>query len=433
MILHDAVTLSLDNLRQSRLRTVLTALGVAIGVGSIVGMLAIAVGLQDNLYAKLFRNVFFRRITVFAAFGQDQQNAKPLDDAAVAAIRQIPGVRNTTRETRIPGHLEIAGKQSHPLGLAGVTLDDADEGVFADLKAGRFFQSDDANEIIVNNQTAESLGFKDARQLVGQTVRAVVQFPFQRRMAMAPMAGFTPPEIPTPPPLDLKVVGIVQRDRAIFIDPSNRVAYVPQKVAERQVEFFQKSAPLLAGMALGAAPLQVRLNDARDVDRVEKEIRALGFRTISISSIVSNLRRVFVVVDMLLALIGSMALAVASLGIINTMVMAVLERTREIGVMKAVGAEDGDIRRIFVTESGIIGLAGGLAGLLMAWLLGRAVNWGVNIYLVRQGLKPEVLFHIPLWLVASSLSFALLVAIASGLYPAARAARIDPTRALRHD
>ncbi len=433
MILRDALSLSFDNLRQSRLRTVLTALGVAIGVGSIVGMLAIAVGLQDNLYAKLFRNAFFRRITVFAAFGQEQQNAKPLDDAAVTAIRQIRGVKNTTRETRIPGHLEIGGKKSHELGLAGVTADDADEGVFADLKAGRFFQSDDANEIILNTQTAASLGFQDPQQLVGQTVRAVVQFPFQRRLAMAPVAGFAAPQIPTPEPFDLKVVGIVERERAIFIDPNNRVAYVPQKVAERQVEFFQKNAPMLAGMALGVAPLQVRLSDAREVDRIEKEIRALGFRTISISSIVSNLRKVFIVVDMLLALVGSMALAVASLGIINTMVMAVLERTREIGVMKAVGAEDGDIRRIFITESAIIGLAGGLAGLLLAWLLGRAVNAGANIYLARQGFKPEVLFHIPMWLVASSLGFALLVSVASGLYPAGRAARIDPTRALRHD
>lgn len=138
-------------------------------------------------------------------------------------------------------------------------------------------------------------------------------------------------------------------------------------------------------------------------------------------------------VDMLLALIGSMALVVASLGIINTMVMAVLERTREIGVMKAVGAEDGDIRHIFLTESALIGVAGGLAGLLLAWLLGRAMNFGANIYIERQGFRAETLFHIPLWLVAAAMAFALGVSVASGLYPAGRAARIDPARALRHD
>jgi putative ABC transport system permease protein len=431
MILRDAISVSLDNLRQSRLRTSLTALGVAIGIGSIVGMLAIAVGLQDNLYAKLLTTGFFRRIMVYAAFGQGQQTPRQLDDAAAVAIRQIPGVKSTARETRVPAVLELDGKQTPQVGLVGVTVDDADEAVFAEIRLGSFFHAEEAREIILNNQTAEALGFKDPGQIVGRSVRVLVRVPLAQRMR--PMAGFTPPAFPMPEPFELRVVGVIERERAIFTDMGSRMVYVPQKVAEQQMEFFQKTSPMLAGMAMAAQPLQVHLNDARDVDRVEKEIRGLGFRTVSISSIISNLRRVFVVVDMLLTLIGSMALAVASLGIINTMVMAVLERTREIGVMKAVGAEDGDIRHIFLTESAIIGGMGGLAGLLLAWMLGRTINWGANIYLVRQGFRAEVLFHIPLWLIASALGFALLVSIASGLYPAGRAARIDPTRALRHD
>lgn len=207
---------------------------------------------------------------------------------------------------------------------------------------------------------------------------------------------------------------------------------MPQKLVEQQVEAFRKQNPMLAAFA-EMAPVQVRVNDARDVDGVEKQIKALGFRTISISSIIANMRRAFLVVDLLLALIGSVALAVAALGIINTMVMAVLERTREIGVMKAVGAEDSDIRRIFLIECAIIGVMGGVGGLLLAWGLGRAMNYGANLYIVRQGFRPENLFHIPAWLVAAAMGFALLVSIVSGLYPAGRAARIDPARALRHD
>lgn len=430
MILRDAILVSIDNLRQSRLRTALTTLGVAIGVGSIVGMLAIAVGLQDNLYAQLLKTGFFRRITVFPQFGREQQAARALDDAAITAIRQIPGVKSAVREARLPAQLEINGKKAH-LTLSGVTMDDADEAVFADIKRGRFFTAEGAREVILNTQTAKSLGFNNPDELVGKIVRVTVSAAFGPRAAFGMPGGAE--QIPAPPPFDLRVAGVAERERALFGDMMARVAWVPQQVADQQVDFFRRETPMLAAMALGATPLQVRLHDARDVDRVEKEIKTLGFRTISISSIISGMRRAFLVVDMLLALIGSMALAVASLGIINTMVMAVLERTREIGVMKAVGAEDRDIRNVFLAETAVIGAAGGAAGLLLAWVLGRAVNWGANIYIVRQGFRAETLFHIPLWLVAGSLGFALVVSIASGLYPAGRAARIDPARALRHD
>jgi putative ABC transport system permease protein len=159
----------------------------------------------------------------------------------------------------------------------------------------------------------------------------------------------------------------------------------------------------------------------------------LGFRTISIASAISQLKRVFVVVDMLLAFVGSIGMVVACLGITNTMVMAVLERTREIGVMKAVGAEDQDIRYLFLAESAVIGALGGVIGLIFAWGLGRAINAGANMYFVSQGFQKENLFTIPVWLIGAAMAFSILVSIMSGLYPADRAARIDPTRALRHD
>jgi len=431
MILRDAIDVSLDNLRQSRLRTFLTTLGVAIGVGSIVGMLAVAIGLQDNLYSQLLRTGFFRRITVWAqgagGRGEQQQPPRQIDENAILAIGQIPGVKLITREARIPVRLQ-AGEKTVNTQMTGVILDDADEAVFTEIKQGRFITSSEAREIIVSSQTAKTLGFPDPAAAVGQMIRVRVRVD-------RPGAGFgfQVPEIPVPEPFELKVVGVVERERALFGDMNARLVYAPQAVIEEQVQFFQTRVPMIMAMVTNWAPLQVRLNDARDVDRVEKEIKGLGFRTISVSSIISNMRRAFIVVDMLLALIGSMALVVASLGIINTMVMAVLERTREIGVMKAVGAEDGDIRRIFLTESALIGVAGGLAGLLLAWLLGRAMNFGANIYIERQGFRAETLFHIPLWLVAAAMAFALAVSVASGLYPAGRAARIDPARALRHD
>jgi putative ABC transport system permease protein len=115
------------------------------------------------------------------------------------------------------------------------------------------------------------------------------------------------------------------------------------------------------------------------------------------------------------------------------MVMSILERTREIGIMKAIGGSDADIRRIFLVEAATLGLAGGLVGVTLGWLVGRVINFGANLYIRSQGGTPGNLFALPLWLIAGSIGFSLIVSLIAGSFPAARAARLDPVQALRHD
>jgi putative ABC transport system permease protein len=126
-------------------------------------------------------------------------------------------------------------------------------------------------------------------------------------------------------------------------------------------------------------------------------------------------------------------LAVASLGIVNTLVMAILERRREIGIMKALGASDGDVQRIFFVEAGAMGILGGALGAGMGWAIGRVINLGTNLYLQRQEIRPENFWYVPWWLVLGALVFSVFVSLFAGLYPASRAARLDPVQALRHD
>jgi putative ABC transport system permease protein len=113
--------------------------------------------------------------------------------------------------------------------------------------------------------------------------------------------------------------------------------------------------------------------------------------------------------------------------------MAILERRREIGIMKAIGASDGDVKKLFFAEAGAMGILGGIVGVGLGWAIGQVINIGTNVYLKRQSLPPEHFWAVPWWLVGGAIAFAFVVSLASGLYPAGRAARLDPVQALRYE
>jgi ABC-type antimicrobial peptide transport system permease subunit len=136
----------------------------------------------------------------------------------------------------------------------------------------------------------------------------------------------------------------------------------------------------------------------------------------------------------MLGMVGGIALLVACIGIMNTMIMAIYERTREIGTLKAMGASRGDIRIMFMIEAGLIGFLGGFVGLMLSWVLGRTLNYGALWFAQQRNLPlPENLFIITPLLAAQALVFATFIGIVAGLYPANHAARLDPLAALRHE
>ena len=179
--------------------------------------------------------------------------------------------------------------------------------------------------------------------------------------------------------------------------------------------------------------LIVRVARSSQVLAVEGAIKKEGFNTFSILDASSNLARFFKILDLFLGIFGSLALAVACLGIINTLIMAVLERRREIGIMKAIGASNGDVKSIFFYEAGVMGLLGGSLGVAMGWTIGKIINFGANVYMQRQQLRPESFWYVPWWLVVFALGISIFVSLIAGLYPAARAAKLDPVQALRHE
>jgi putative ABC transport system permease protein len=175
------------------------------------------------------------------------------------------------------------------------------------------------------------------------------------------------------------------------------------------------------------------MKSAAYAENVEETVKKMDFSAYSYLDATKSMRRFFAVLDMFLGIFGSLALAVASLAIVNTLVMAVLERRREIGIMKALGASDADVQKLFFAEAATMGLIGGALGVALGWVIGRIINFGTNLYLQRMKLPAENLWTVPLWLAAGAIAFALLVSVLAGIYPASRAAKLDPVRALRYE
>jgi putative ABC transport system permease protein len=176
--------------------------------------------------------------------------------------------------------------------------------------------------------------------------------------------------------------------------------------------------------------IQVRVDDVQKIGEVSDQLRAMKVGVFSIIDQLDEIKRVFLILNSLLSAIGVIALFVAGLGIINTMVMSILERQREIGIMKAIGSSEKEIRMIFFAEVSLIGFVGAIFGLALGWVVTRVANIVVNTQILPEDMEAVNLFYFPAWLIAGAVLFSLLISLVAGLYPAAR---IDPVRALRHD
>jgi putative ABC transport system permease protein len=191
---------------------------------------------------------------------------------------------------------------------------------------------------------------------------------------------------------------------------------------------------LKEGETTGYAMAIVRVTDPDVLPGVQTRLNELGFSSFSIVDQLKELRTVFLILNSALGLLGGISLLVASFGIANTMIMSILERTREIGIMKAIGAEDREIKLIFFVEAGLIGLMGGVAGALAAWAIDAVANrLAYRFILQPRGVSYVDFFALPPYLWLGAILFAVAISILAALYPAARAARIDPVKALRHD
>jgi putative ABC transport system permease protein len=456
----DLGELALRNLREALLRNSLTTLGVAVGVASLVAMLSLGVGLEQFTNQRLassglFNAIFVAQRTNLGEFGRETrapvENPRVLDEAARGEMEHLTNVIGVYPQIRFVTELRY-DNIPYTTAVAGLPESDSNDGAFDGMR-GRFFSSAAADEAILNIRFARELS-KDTAALIGKEL--VLRYAARESLSAqtesrdagtgaetasgSGSAGGGPIGFSVVPrQRKLRIVGIIDREpEAGFGGFGRTLVYIPLSVA-KSLEAAQISdlREVLQGPNTGGGQryesLTVRVKRSADVETVENEIKKMGFRTFSLFDASRNLRLLFALLDLLLGIFGSLALAVATLGIVNTLVMAILERRREIGVLKALGAADSDVKQLFFAEAGVMGVLGGIFGVGLGWFIGRLLTWGTNFYLHRQSLPSVNVSAVPWWLALGAIAFAVGVSLVAGIYPAARAAKLNPVEALRYE
>ena len=447
MKFHDLSDLAFRNLREAVLRNSLTTLGVAVGVASLVAMLSLGVGLQQLASSRLAKSGLFDSIFVTPrtnlrrpgggppATRTPDAKARPLDTDARAEISRLPNVIEVYPQIRFFTEVRFDGKPFATL-VAGLPESSKSSGAFDGMQ-GSFFSSSNADEAILQAEFAKELNPQTA-SLIGKDL--ILRYAERQSLPVQPgdaaekSGGFSV----VPKDKHLRIVGVVETEPASgFGGFGSGRLLIPLPLAETlraaQVNDLRDILRDSSNDKPTYASLTVRVKSPSLVEATEAKLKDLGFSAFSLLDASKSLRIFFSVFDLLLGIFGSLALAVATLGIINTLVMAILERRREIGVLKALGAADRDVKQLFFVEAGVMGLFGGMLGTLLGWLIGRSLTLGTNLYLHRQNLPGVDISSVPWWLVVGGIGFAVLVSLAAGLYPAWRAARLDPVQALRYE
>ena len=456
----DLLRTSYGNLGRRKVRTFLTTFGIFVGIVTIVSMVSIAAGVQREIERTL-GGLGLETVYVYPAANQtevqqsnvpspgqvrDQQEQldsgkrlRPLDTAALDALKKIPNVVAAAPQVSLASYINISLQNGDKSGRVSIRSNVLTPGQGQQLLpppkilAGADMPVDGAKGVVLPVGAAQKAGLvtgdirrnaptsgipgydgeaflTDAQQaqvsaLIGTDITLVVASPREQQT------------------FRIKVVGVNDSIRTAALGYEEALAV--------KGWYFNKPNIMQTD---GFDSVIVTARDANVVGQVVTDIRKLQFQVSSVQAFIDLASKTYAILQTMLASIGLLALFVASLGVINTMIMAIYERTKEIGVLKALGASRGDIARIFMIEAALIGFLGGAFGLLFGWLLSLFIDWVLHRYLDTQQITfVGPLTYVPLWLMVGSVIFATLVGLVAGLYPASRAAKLDPVASLRYE
>lgn len=394
------IKLAFKNLMLHKLRSLLTLSGVVIGISAIVFLVAFAFGLERLVTEQVTQGNAFKLIDI----GTGNSQIVRLDDESVNKIRQISNIKTVEYIVNAGAKAKNGGKTADA-GLYG-TSDNYMEWSGQKTRWGDGLKTTGSGkqQIIINSAYIALLGAGDDGSYIGKEI--VLDVLITRESTADNKSKVL---------ADQKFVisGIIK-------DTNSPSAYVSSR-------YLQQNGAVRYSQA------KAELNDQSQVDQTRRQAENMGFKTSYVGDTVNQITQVFNIFKIILGGFGLIALVVASLGMFNTLTISLLERMKEISLMKMLGMRRKDVRDLFITEAVIIGFIGGSTGVFIGFILAKIINAALNHYALSAGGDPVSVFYLPVWFIIAMLLFSFGVGILTGIYPSFRASRVNPLDVVRFE
>ena len=402
MRVQDLAQLSTRMFKTNPLRTWLTILGMGVGTGAVVVLVGLGFGLQKIILEQI---VFGETLLSLGVSATGVQSLKLTDDT-VEAFKQFPEVLDAAPLARFPalvtykgltGNVFIQGMEPPYLRYAGIT---ASQGVV-------FTEEDrmDGTSIMISPAVLKLFGVDDAASFVGEKVSFRL---------LVPATDGSGDVYEVPIVKEYTVRGITKEEGTL-----NALMMLPELRNHVGIDEYER--------------IQVRVDQNVNLPIVEAKLIEEGYRVTALSKTVEQASKIFQGIQAVLATFGGIALIVSAIGMFNTMTVTLLERTKEIGIMRTIGASPKDVKNLFISESIVVGFLGGVSGILMGVTLGITVNVFLNFIAGQFGGQAVTLFSFPLTFLAFIALFSAAVGYLTGVFPARRASTLNPLDAIRYE
>ena len=428
----DLVRMGVKNLWRRKLRTFLTILGVIIGASSIIVMLSLGFGLSQAFEDQISQWGSLTTINVHQKWTDPslpKQEQVKLDDNAVASFKALANVVAVSPTVETYGAI-INGRYVAQVPIKGIDPDVMEEFGF-EIAEGRLLSNSDELTIVFGG--GMKYNFYEPKARVWREPK-VDLMKDRMTLTLNPNYGWDQPGVK---PINykeykIKVAGVLAEGNW----ETNYGVYMPIKEVQKLIKEKEKAENVKPQPGKQNTSqyqqINVKVNDMKNVKEVQDAIKAMGHEAYSLNDQLESMKKTAGVIQAVLGGIGAISLLVAAIGITNTMVMSIYERTKEIGVMKVIGASLKDIRRLFLFESALIGLLGGIMGVAFSYLLSFLVNKFGSKFGNFFGSGPDTQISIiPIWLIFAAMAFSALIGIISGYYPARRAMNLSALEAIR--
>lgn len=408
--------LSGANLTKRKLRSLLTIGGMAVGIALIVFLVSLGFGLQ-RLIKNQITNV--EALTVLDV-SKGESTLLELDQGVVKKFQDIENVKDVSPSLSLSGQV---GREESVTDVAIYGINPqfmSMEGI--KINYGNEFSSEKAPEIIITKTALNLIGIAEPNEVIDTELDLKLLVPEK-------IEGTEEEELVTKE-ISIKVVGAIADDDELAItylplEYLVTLGYSPDySEAKVQVEKEEMKEYTLA---------RVKVEDESKLKEVREKIEVMGYQVDSIADTVGQIDKIFLVFEIIMALFGAIAMFVAAMGALNTLTVSLLERTREIGIMKTLGSTSRDIYRLFLVEAVLIGMTGGIIGIGLGFVLGEGANAGINYLAQRAGGEQVDVFLTPLAFVLVVVIISFLVSVFTGFYPARRASKINALDALRYE